>query len=133
MQKSLAAHLPGCSIEIGKNLLYKIVVAPSGEVSHSNGDASTRGQYAFQTDSLISQEAVPLMVIELKAMSFSSHDVLLYSAKPAKHKAIYPQLRYGYVAVGLEALGRRFLTHNEGFDSRWRCRTLRRSKPVSFP
>src|SRR4051794_15010321 len=79
VQKSLAAHLPGCSIEIGKNLLYKIVVAPSGEVSHSNGDASTRGQYAFQTDSLISQEAVPLMVIELKAMSFSSHDVLLYS------------------------------------------------------
>lgn len=87
VQKSLAAHLPGCSIAT-KNLLYKIVVAPSGQVSHGNGDAPTRGQYAFQTDILISQEAVPLVVIELKAMPFSSHDVLLYSAKAAKHKAI---------------------------------------------
>jgi len=51
---------------------------------------------------------VPLVVIELKATSFSSHDVVLYSAKAAKHKSIYPYLRYGFVVVGLEALGRRF-------------------------
>lgn len=37
----------------------------------------------------------------------SSHDVLLYSAKAAKHKYIYPYLRYGFVVVGLQALERR--------------------------
>ena len=36
--------------------------------------------------------------------------------KAAKHKSIYPYLRYGFVVVGLKALGRRFLIHNEGFD-----------------
>lgn len=122
VQTSLASHLPNCSIELGQNLLYKIEVAPSGEVSHRHGDSPTRGQYAFQTDVLISKrcgslkQTVPLVVIELKATSFSSHDVVLYSAKAAKHKSIYPYLRYGFVVVGLEALGRRFLIHNEGFD-----------------
>lgn len=116
VEKTLASHLPACTIETGKNLLYKIEVAPSGEVSHGNGDAPMRGQYAFQTDLLISRKAVPLVVLELKATSFSSHDVLLYSAKAAKHKAVYPYLRYGFVVVGLEALGRRFLIHNDGLD-----------------
>ncbi|UWU90612.1 hypothetical protein [Bradyrhizobium sp. CB1015] len=122
VQTSLALHLPNCRIELGQNLLYKIEVAPSGEVSHRHGDSPTRGQYAFQTDILISKpcgslkQMVPLVVIELKATSFSSHDVLLYSAKAAKHKAIYPYLRYGFVVVGLESLGRRFLIHNEEFD-----------------
>lgn len=37
----------------------------------------------------------------------SSHDVLLYSSKAAKHKSIYPYLRYGSVVFRLEALGRR--------------------------
>ncbi|MBH5401183.1 hypothetical protein HZZ13_25860 [Bradyrhizobium sp. CNPSo 4010] len=122
VQTSLASHLPNCRIELGQSLLYKIEVAPSGEVSHRDGDSPMRGQYAFQTDVLISKpcgspkQMVPLVVIELKATSFSSHDVVLYSAKAAKHKAIYPYLRYGFVVIGLEALGRRFLIHNEGFD-----------------
>jgi hypothetical protein len=116
LQKSLASGLPECSVKIGENLIYKIEVDPSGKVSHGQDDIPKRGQYAFQTDVLISKKDVPLVVIELKAPSFSSHDVVLYSAKAAKHKSIYPYIRFGFVVFGSEALGRRFLIHNEAFD-----------------
>lgn len=39
--------------------------------------------------------------------------MVLYSAKAAKHKSIYPYLRYGFVVIGVEALGRPFLIHND--------------------
>lgn len=71
-----------------------------------------RGQYAFQTDVLISLQAGrPAR----RARTQSDLIQLPRSAKAAKHKAICPYLRYGFVVVGLEALGRRFLIHNEGF------------------
>jgi hypothetical protein len=55
-------------------------------------------------------------VIELKSGTFSTHDVITYSWKAQRHKQVYPYLRYGFAVIGLEALGRRFITHNEGFD-----------------
>ena len=55
-------------------------------------------------------------MIELKSGTFSTHDVITYSWKAQRHKQVYPYLRYGFAVVGLEALGRRFITHNEGFD-----------------
>lgn len=116
VQKVLAVHFPGYTVETGKNLLYKIEVDPSGQLTHESAANPMRGKYAFQTDILITKDTVPLVVIELKSGSFNSHDVITYSFKAARHKQIYPYLRYGFVVVGSDGLGRRFVTHNEGFD-----------------
>lgn len=116
IREVLAAHLSGYTVETGKSLLYKIEVDPSGQLSHENTASPMRGKYAFQTDILITKDTIPLVVIELKSGSFTSHDVMTYSGKAARHKQIYPYLRYGFVVVGLDGLGRRFMTHNEAFD-----------------
>jgi hypothetical protein len=116
IQKILADHFDGYSVECGKNLLYKIEIEASGRLSYDASGVPMRGQHAFQTDLLITKGPTPLVAVELKSGSFSSHDVITYSAKAERHKRIYPYLRYGFVVVGLDALGRRFVTHNGGFD-----------------
>ena len=100
----------------GCNILYRIEVGVSGRVSHEGADVPLRGHYAFQTDIQIAKESLPLVVVELKLGSFSTHDVITYSWKAERRKRVYPYLRYGFVVVGLDTLGRRFVTHNEGFD-----------------
>jgi hypothetical protein len=100
----------------GANLLYRIEIDGTGKISNDGEGAPRRGQYAFQTDILVSKGDIPLVVIELKSGSFSTHDVITYSFKAQRHKQVYPYLRYGFAVVGVEALGRRFITHNEGFD-----------------
>jgi hypothetical protein len=100
----------------GANLLYRIEIDGSGKISNHGDGAPRRGQYAFQTDVLVCRGEIPLVVIELKSGSFSTHDVITYSFKAQRHKQVYPYLRYGFAVVGVEALGRRFITHNEGFD-----------------
>lgn len=100
----------------GANLLYRIEIGTSGQTSNDGRRAPRRGQYAFQTDILIEKGDIPLVVIELKAGSFSTHDVITYSWKAQRHKQVYPYLRYGFAVIGVEALGKRFITHNEGFD-----------------
>jgi hypothetical protein len=100
----------------GANLLYRIEIDGSGKISNRGDSTPRRGQHAFQTDILVSKSDIPLVVIELKSGTFSSHDVITYSWKAQRHKQVYPYLRYGFAVVGVEALGRRFITHNEGFD-----------------
>lgn len=114
--KVLQDSLPDYVVESGKSLLYKIEVDTSGHLTHDSLESPKRGHYAFQTDILITKDDLPLVVIELKSGSFSSHDVITYSWKAMRHKQIYPYLRYGFVVAGVDALGRRFVTHNEGFD-----------------
>jgi hypothetical protein len=116
VREILAAQFPNYLVESEKSILYKIEIDTSGQVTYDNADRPKRGQYAFQTDISISKDGLPLVVIELKSSSFSSHDVITYSWKASRHKQIYPFLRYGFVVVGLDGLGRRFATHNEGFD-----------------
>ena len=105
-------------VHVGKSILYKIGVDAQGKVIPDSVDSPMRGQYAFQTDILVESRSpsIPLVVVELKYGSFSSHDVITYSWKASQHKGIYPYLRYGFVVVGLGGLGRRFLTHNQSFD-----------------
>jgi hypothetical protein len=108
----------GYRVHVGKSILYKIEVNASGQVEPNSVDSPTRGQYAFQTDILIEKDtpSIPLVVIELKSGGFSTHDVITYSSKAARHKDIYPYLRYGFIVVGLSVLSRKFVTHNQGFD-----------------
>jgi hypothetical protein len=107
---------PMIIVQQGANLLYRIEIAGSGKVSNRGDSTPRRGQYAFQTDVLVSKAGILLVVVELTSGSFSTHDVITYSWKAQRHKQVYPYLRYGFAVVGLEALGRRFVTHNEGFD-----------------
>ena len=57
-----------------------------------------RGDSAFQTDLCIFEEKspellLPRIVLEFKT-TLTTHDVLTYSMKAERHKAIYPYLRY---------------------------------------
>lgn len=112
----LSRHLTGYSVECGQNLLYKIEINVAGKPTHVAESLPTRGQLAFQTDILITKGPTPLVAIELKSGSFSTHDVITYSAKAERHKRIYPYLRYGFIVTRSAGLGRRFVTHNEDFD-----------------
>jgi hypothetical protein len=113
----LAAALSGdYKVHQGASLLYRIEIDSFGKTSNDGQDSPRRGQYAFQTDLLVTRANTPLVVVELKAGSFSSHDVITYSWKAQRHKQVYPYLRYGFAVIGIDALGRRFMTHNEGFD-----------------
>jgi hypothetical protein len=96
----LARHLsPDYEVQNGCNILYKIEVGVSGRVSHEGASVPRRGHYAFQTDILIAKESLPLVVVELKLGSFSTHDVITYSWKAERHKRVYPYLRYGFVVA----------------------------------
>jgi hypothetical protein len=101
-----------------KNLLYKIFLNEELNVCPNNLRKPTRGKYAFQTDLLIldKRSKVPLVVIEVKFRSLSTHDVLVYSTKAQKHKEVYPYLRYGLVIGAFTKIPNRFFTHNTGFD-----------------
>ena len=116
VREILAAEIPDYLVESGRSILYRIEIDSSGQVTYDNADRPKRGQYAFQTAIAVSKDGLPLVVLELKSGSFSSHDVITYSWKAGRHKQIYPFLRYGFVVVGSDGLGRRFVTHNEGFD-----------------
>lgn len=117
VREVLASALPNdYQVQQGANLLYRIEIDGSGKVSNRGDSTPRRGRYAFQTDVLVSKAGIHLVVVELKSGSFSTHDVITYSWKAQRHKQVYPYLRYGFAVVGLEALGRRFVTHNEGFD-----------------
>jgi len=106
------------SYEVSKKeaLLYKLQMNPNGEIEPSNYQHPTRGNLAFETDLLIKNKKIPLVVLELKYGGFSTHDVLTYSIKALKHKEVYPYLRYGLVIGGVEKLDRKFFIHNVGFD-----------------
>jgi hypothetical protein len=143
LAKLLRPHFPKHEVEVGKNLLYKIEIEPAGGVSYDQSRGPKRGQFAFQTDILISKTepssspsappSTPLVTIELKYQRFSSHDVINYSWKASRHKQIYPYLRYGFVVVGIEGLGRRFVTHNESFDFAMALPSVTRCKNELVP
>ncbi|HXN85748.1 MAG TPA: hypothetical protein VN867_06730, partial [Candidatus Binataceae bacterium] len=62
---------------------------------------------------------VPLVVVELKCGSnsgYTTHDVLTYSAKAARHKELYPYLRYGMAIGGVTSVGRKFFFTNRALD-----------------
>lgn len=115
----------GYIVSIYENLLYKLIIDDKGELQPHNFKSPARGQYAFQTDIVIKKRIaekkeeelyIPLVVIEIKYGSLTTHDVLTYSAKALKHKDIYPYLRYGLVLGGLKSIPNRFFVHNQGFD-----------------
>ena len=105
----------------GAPLLYQVTVDNKLNVMSSDKVRNPkRGDSAFQTDLCVfeitpSDVWLPRVVLEFKT-SVSTHDVLTYSTKAAKHKQIYPYLRYGMIAEKESQVPGRFFTHNEGMD-----------------
>lgn len=116
IHKELKRNLSNYIVNERENLLYKLLIDAQGELQPSNFANPKRGQLAFQTDILIKNDKVPLVVIETKYGGFSTHDVLTYSTKAIKHKEVYPYIRYGLVVGGRNRIDRKFFTHNSGFD-----------------
>lgn len=116
LQRKLSKSLMSYGISNGESILYKIFIDDKGHIRPPNPKKPSRGHLAFETDILIKQRATPLVIMELKYKSLTTHDVLTYSTKALKHKEIYPYIRYGLVVYGYSCLPGRFFTHNVGFD-----------------
>lgn len=63
-----------------------------------------KGQKVYATDALIYEplengEKIPLVVIEGKIKTQTTHDVITYTEKAKAHKNIFPHLRYGFIVL----------------------------------
>jgi hypothetical protein len=123
LERELSTNLSEYYVTRGESLIYKFYIDAQGQLQPENMQQPKRGQLAFQTDLMIKKklkvvtlEGIPLVVIEVKFGSFSTHDVLTYSAKATRHKEIYPYMRYGLVVGERRKIDRKFFTHNSGFD-----------------
>lgn len=110
---------PPLFVERHKSLLYKVTVDNHLKITVDIKKPS-RGSSAFQTDLCVLEKlnksiSIPRVVIEFKTR-ISTHDVLTYSAKAAKHKQVYPYLRYGLIASAESSVPGRLFTHNEALD-----------------
>jgi hypothetical protein len=115
----LADKLSGYEVTSKEALLYKIIINHEGGLQPAAPLNPTRGKLAFETDLLIKKNGLPIVVCEVKYKNeggFTTHDILTYSTKALKHKAVYPYLRYGFIAGNTDVLSNKFFNHNEGFD-----------------
>jgi len=119
----------GYSVKEKVNLIYWVMIDRNLEYRPKDpknpGRGIHGGRYAFQTDIAVGEERsggfLPLVVIEVKYKGgkhtgFTTHDVLAYSEKALKHKAIYPYVRYGLVDGGEDYIPLKFFVHNVGLD-----------------
>ncbi|MHB2155766.1 hypothetical protein ACX8XN_15400 [Calditrichota bacterium GD2] len=113
-----ALEIDKYDVQSDKNLIYKVIVNESFKFDPNVPDNPRRGNYAFQTDLLITKNnnRLPLVVIETKYGGFSTHDVLTYSSKAQKHKEVFPYIRYGLLVGGTPKITNKFFIHNIGFD-----------------
>lgn len=114
--EKLREALPNFKVGRRESLLYKLIVDPEGKLNPADYSNPKRGDLAFQTDILIRNDRIPLVVIETKFGRYDTHNILTYSAKALKHKEVYPYLRYGLILGNNDKIHTRFFTHNVGFD-----------------
>lgn len=110
---------PPLFVQRGAALLYQVTV--DNRLSPTvNVKRPVRGNSAFQTDLCVFERkneavSIPRVVMEFKT-TISTHDVLIYNAKAAKHKRVYPYLQYGIVASHATTVPGRLFIHNESLD-----------------
>lgn len=103
-----------------ENILYEILVDENLHFDPPDARSPLRGVGAFQTDVLVARSEepqTPLVVIEVTA-NLTTDKILTTTAKAAKHKSVYPYLRYG-MAFAFEnspVIPGRFFTHNSVLD-----------------
>lgn len=92
----------GYKITTQVNLPYAIFCDRIDKTSRAIGDS--KGKKVYAVDVLIYREVNdgeknPLVVIEGKIISHSSHDAITYSEKARQHKTVFPHLRYGFIVL----------------------------------
>ena len=112
LHEKLKGMLENFKVFKKESLLYKLMIDSQGRLQPSNYKIPTRGNLAFQTDIMIKDEKIPLVVLELKVDGFSTHDILTYSNKALKHKEVHPYLRYGLIICGSDVIDRKFFIIN---------------------
>jgi hypothetical protein len=110
---------PPLDVQRGAPLLYQLPVNNRLQLTVDPADPR-RAKCAYQTDLCVFERIddrieIPRVVLEFKT-KFSTHDVIVYSAKARRHKQIYPYLRYGMVASDQANVAGRLFNHNEGLD-----------------
>ncbi len=111
----LQSRFPKYRIELESPLLYRLIVDGEGGLKPSDYHNPRRDDLAFfHTDILVSNERVPLVVIETKYEGLNTDGVLAYSVKAKRHKEVYPYLRYGLLVGGTDRIERKFFVHNIG-------------------
>jgi len=116
----------GVEVETGFNLYYSLSIDSSGRVTTDKvekGIIRRGGLSSFETDVAAferpdpSGHAVPRVVVEIALGGVTTHNLMIYSAKAAKHKEIYPYLRYGFVGFGEKSkIHPKVLRHGQHFD-----------------
>jgi hypothetical protein len=122
VEHRLQQDLQGYEAKSGVNLQHSIIFGKNGEVWPSGVRAlGSKKLYAYQADIVVREKngKVPLVAVELKCgagAGYTTHDVLTYSAKAARHKELYPYLRYGMAIAGARPIGRKFFFTNTALD-----------------
>ncbi|MHA2392018.1 MAG: hypothetical protein ACXAEX_08600 [Promethearchaeota archaeon] len=80
VREFLLEGLKGYSITSGEYLIYKVIIN-DGIYSPENPMNPKKNNYAFETDLLIKEGDTPLIVIEFKTDTLSTHDIITYSSK----------------------------------------------------
>jgi len=116
----LAGILGGYDVNSHVNLQHSVIFAENAKLWPEGLLALPRQKvYAYEVDVLVSRKGLPLVGIELKCGQgggYSTHDVLTYSAKAARHKELYPYLRYGMAVGSAKSIGRKFFFTNRALD-----------------
>ena len=79
-------------------------------------------KYKYQTDICIFKEQdllIPIIIIETKLRTYTTHDVITYCNKASDHKRFHNNLKYGFVVMDPKEKcfqQRRFFAHNDSFD-----------------
>lgn len=79
-------------------------------------------KYKYQTDICIFKKQkdllIPIIIIETKLRTYTTHDVITYCKKASDHKRFHNNLKYGFVVMNPEeeCFKSRFFAHNDSFD-----------------
>jgi hypothetical protein len=115
IKEFLSEKLGRYTITSKEQLPYKVIIN-NGEYFPKDPAIPKKGSYSFETDLLVKEDNIPLVVIEVKYNQLTTHNIITYSSKALMHKSIYPYLRYGLLIGRKEHVPTRFFTHNIGFD-----------------
>lgn len=110
----------GCKITTQINLPYANFcdrIDGSGKaIDHGKGKKSYAVDILIYRE-LENEEKIPLIVIEGKIKSHSSHDAITYSEKARHHKTVFPHLRYGFIVLNAKDNEFKLRYHlHSGFD-----------------
>ena len=79
-------------------------------------------KYKYQTDICIFEKqndlSIPIIIIETKLGTYTTHDIITYCNKASDHKRFHNNLKYGFVVMNAKekCLQSRFFVHNDSFD-----------------